>query len=453
MLITLSDGTKIDVPMTGDVEGGSDYDVSGALNARGYFDLKDPGLDWFRQTGQGNFSNPTDYWKWVYGGGDVVSGPNGQQYFHTPNGLANVVNQPLDYNEQEFADIAWMIPVAIATGGLAAGALGAGGAAGLEGAVAGAGAEFPGLIGAGEGAFGGATAGAGSGLGGGMFEDFFGDILGNVDDFSDPNIDFGNWFDDQLTNFDDLGTGGGTDWWKNLKNLFGGDSSGGGNFLGGLFGNGGLGDLFGSAISLAPSLAAIEYAKNTAPFDTTRLEGLYGSDIFGSDNPTGAGRLRSLYNEFDPSDSTRRLRSLYNQYDPEALAYTYDVNTGTGRERLTSNLARRGLSGSSFGNADIQNFDTGRDLGRQQLINQGAGLRADIARGIGDLDLRGTQMQYDIGRGISDIGLRDRALDLQGVKTQADIAGDITKFQALDRQYKNQLYSAALLALSGGLRR
>lgn len=187
-------GQTITVPYSGDYDSGSDYDTSGALNQAGYLELKDPGLDWFRQTGQGNFANPTDYWKWVYGGGNTVAGPNGQQWFQTPNGLANVVNQPLDYNEQEFADIAWIIPAAIATFGLAAGA---GAGAGAGGAFEGAGAS--GAWGAGSGA--GSGAGIGAGTGGGMFEGF-GDLFG----------DLGNWFTDE---------GGMMDWWGTNEELAG----------------------------------------------------------------------------------------------------------------------------------------------------------------------------------------------------------------------------------------
>lgn len=117
-----------------DVDGGNNYDMDGALAQQGLIPLKDPGLNWFRSSGQGDFSTPEEYWNWVYGGGTVVTGPNGQKYFQTPNGLANVRNQPLQYNEQEFADKAWLIPLAIAGVGLIAGAgVGAGSGAGVGG--------------------------------------------------------------------------------------------------------------------------------------------------------------------------------------------------------------------------------------------------------------------------------------------------------------------------------
>ena len=152
-----------------------------------------------------------------------------------------------------------------------------------------------------------------------------------------------------------------------LRSLFGGSTGAGGggllNFLGG-----GLG----SAINTAPILAAINYARNQSPFDTSRLE------------------------------------SLYSGFDPQASAFQYDTNTGLGREELTSGLARRGISGSSFGDQSLTNYNTFRDLGRQSLINQGVG-------------------------------------------QQAGIAGQILSSDVASRQMKNDLYGRALLALSGGL--
>lgn len=135
---------------------------------------------------------------------------------------------------------------------------------------------------------------------------------------------------------------------------------------------GGTSGLLGAGIQAAPSLAAINYAKNQDPFDTSRLS------------------------------------SLYDSFNPESQAFQYDTNTGLGRTQLTSNLARRGISGSSFGDQSLNNYNTFRDLGRQSLINQGIGTQAGIA----------------------------------GQILNADIAG---------RQSKNDLYGRALLALSGGL--
>lgn len=126
-----------------------------------------------------------------------------------------------------------------------------------------------------------------------------------------------------------------------LKGLLSGNASGGGT---GLFGNGGGG--LDTALALTPALAAIAYARNQGPLDTSRLT------------------------------------SSYDQFDPNALAYQYDQNTGLGRRGLESSLQRRGVMGSSFGNQDLTNFGATRDLGRQSLISAGMAQRAGIANDI-----------------------------------------------------------------------
>jgi hypothetical protein len=154
-----------------------------------------------------------------------------------------------------------------------------------------------------------------------------------------------------------------------VKSIFGG-SGGGGLDISKLLPGGR--DLFGSSLALAPSLAAINYAKNQSPFDTSKLE------------------------------------SAYSQVSPDGLTGLYDIQTGQGRNALTSSLTSRGVMGSSFGNADIANYNTTRDIGRQNLLSSGA-------------------------------------------NTQANIASQILNAQIKEREQKNNLYGRALLALSGGL--
>jgi hypothetical protein len=177
------------------------------------------------------------------------------------------------------------------------------------------------------------------------------------------------------------------DYTRQLNEDFGGDSGGSGGGGGGGFGSvlsqlGGLlkdgSGLFSGissavggtdkALAMAPILAAIQYARNQGPFDTSRLIGL--------------------------SD----------RYNPDAMANTYDRNTEDQRRSLTSSLADRGVMGSSFGNMDITNFNTNRELGRGALISQAS---------------------------------------LGG----ADIAQKILQAQVQERQLRNQMYGGALAAL------
>lgn len=139
------------------------------------------------------------------------------------------------------------------------------------------------------------------------------------------------------------GTGGGSGGGFNLGSLFSG--LGGGAGLGSLLGGGTSGG-GNSLLAMAPILAAIQYARNQSPFDTSRLTG------------------------------------LADKYSPDAMAYQYDRNTEDQRRSLTSSLADRQVMGSSFGNMDISNFNTNRELGRGALISQASLGGADIANKI-----------------------------------------------------------------------
>jgi hypothetical protein len=133
---------------------------------------------------------------------------------------------------------------------------------------------------------------------------------------------------------------------------------------------GGVGDLLGglknylpsgnTAAALAPIIAAIAYAKNQGPFDTSRLT------------------------------------STYDQFEPDALAYEFDQNTNAGRNALTSSLTNRGVMGSSFGNMDLTNFQTTRDLGRRSLVNQGLAVRGGLANNILEAQVKERQLKNQL---------------------------------------------------------
>jgi hypothetical protein len=188
-------------------------------------------------------------------------------------------------------------------------------------------------------------------------------------------------FNSDLANFGSTGIGGMTSQLVREMQLLGYSGAdiaeAGGNILNGLdaFSAAGVGTIspwWRPLVSTAPALAAIAYARNQNPYDTSRLTSLFG------------------------------------EYNPEAQANIYDVNTGLGRTSLTDSLARRGVSGSIFGDQSLTNFDTARGLERGSLINQGVG-------------------------------------------TSAGIAGQILNADAVGTDQRNKLYGRALLALSGGL--
>jgi hypothetical protein len=147
-----------------------------------------------------------------------------------------------------------------------------------------------------------------------------------------------------------------------LDSLFG-NASGGASRL--LPGGGG----FDTALATAPILAAINYARNQGPFDTSRLT------------------------------------STYDQFAPESLAFEYDQNTARGRNALTSSLTNRGVMGSSFGNADLTNFQTSRDLGRRSLVNQGLAQRGNLAATLLDAQIKERGLKNDLyGRSLLALG-------------------------------------------------
>lgn len=415
------------------------WDLDNALNQAGFLELKDPGLDHFRETGQGNFANPSDYWKWVYGGGNVVSGPNGQQYFQTPNGIGNTVNQPLNYDPFTFGDIAWMIPAAIATGGLAAGAFaGAGGAgaagagaAGAEGAfggfAAGAGAEFPGLIGAGEGILGGATAGAGAG---GVAGAAAGGAAGNGFSITDPST-WGNFNPitdtppgtGQLLNGNadagagdgfDIGGGGG-----GMDGTAGAGASGGNGFDWTKFlGNSGWGNIIGSGIGALGSWLASNAQVKSAEEANALMWAMYQqnrSDLAPWRNAGGAavnnlGGLLGLPG-YAPVDYTKtpgydfryqqgmeelnnRLRAGGKFYSGQALEggqeYAQNFATNEFTNTINRNLALAGLGQTSAANTVSAGNSAANTIGNNTIGAGNArasgyvGMGNNIAGGFGN---------------------------------------------------------------------
>ena len=131
-------------------------------------------------------------------------------------------------------------------------------------------------------------------------------------------------------------------------------------------------NLISRGLAAAPALAAINYARNQTPYDTSQLS------------------------------------SVFNQMNPSAQVGMYDMASGQQKNALQSDLARRQVAGSSFGDQSLASFNTIRDLGRNALLNQ-------------------------------------------GLAGQADVAAKMVDAQAKQRAAQNQLYGSALYALGGAL--
>lgn len=121
-----------------------------------------------------------------------------------------------------------------------------------------------------------------------------------------------------------------------------------------------------SFATTAPILAAIKYAMNQGPFNTSRLASLYG------------------------------------QYGPQQSAFEYDQNTQTGRQSLTDSLTNRGVAGSVFGENDLSVYDSSRYAGRAALFNQGVQNSAAIAGDILSADIQSRSLKNKmIGNALS----------------------------------------------------
>lgn len=209
------------------------------------------------------------------------------------------------------------------------------------------------------------------------------------------------------------------------------------------------------AASIGPGLAAINYARNQDPFDTSRLESIY-SQVPTSFNYDTSG-LRGI-NVPNYSFDTSRLNAAYDSFDPMSVTKQYDLNTGQGRGALADSLSARGVAGSSFGNYDMANYGVQRDAGRQSLINDAIMKRAGIAesllnndRATAALNLQGLGLQRGIQNDILGIQQNQDRMKMAGLGMQGELSNQMLQANVKDREMRNNLYGRALLALSGGL--
>lgn len=86
----------------------------------------------------------------------------------------------------------------------------------------------------------------------------------------------------------------------------------------------------------------------------------------------------NYFNNLEKPD-TQSYKSLFTRAgDMSGPLGMYDINTGLGREKLTSSLNQRNVMGSSFGDQSLANYDTQRDLGRGALSYSGIGTQGTL---------------------------------------------------------------------------
>jgi hypothetical protein len=257
----------------------------------------------------------------------------------------------------------------------------------LIGAAGGGALAFPGM-------FGGGMAGAAGGAGADPFANIGVDIYGNpIGAGVDPM--FGGYSAADMGISDTIGGGGAAAGGGGLglgglagaganaaSRLLGG--GGGGSMAGGGGGNSLLGFLTGSNSgpnlpSLAPGLAALQYARQQTPVDTSQLQSVF--------NQAGANAPLFVQAAQDPLKQAQ----------------------AGGYGDILNSQAQRGIRGSSFGDQSIANYMTDTNRGIADAGTNAAqaalGLQGQLGGQISNLNALSQQMKNNLyGRAFSSLG-------------------------------------------------
>lgn len=183
----------------------------------------------------------------------------------------------------------------------------------------------------------------------------------------------------------------------------------------------GFGDVYGNASSILKGISQGVIPMTALGGILSNAGGKIADSIFGkledawnkadvadlAQRGLAAGTVMSALNDAKNSGNidTSQLESSYSRFNPEALTGTYDLASGAGRAQLASNLARRGVAGSSFGNMDLANYDMTRDVGRQAILGQGISQQANIANQILQSKIAAQKNRNDLyGRSLLALG-------------------------------------------------
>lgn len=252
-----------------------------------------------------------------------------------------------------------------------------------------------------------------------------------------------------------------------IKRLFGGEGSAGQNLLGALTSP--LTEGGGSALALAPALAAINYAKNQGGFNTDALQSVYNNAGTTGNTQFNTGNLQSLYDtNLNNTLDTSKMNDIYGGLQGNQSAFMksltnpYDEQTAMGRGRLTQSLGNRGVLGSSFGNFDLTSYDAARDRGRADIVAQGMnnqlGLQTNVANSL--MNAQNQDRAYGLSALNAKTGLANNILGAQQNQAQLGLAAqglqntaanNLLNAQIKERELRNNLYGSALNALAGGL--
>lgn len=145
--------------------------------------------------------------------------------------------------------------------------------------------------------------------------------------------------------------------------------------------------------------------KNMTTQSTQSTDSIW-NDILG----LGAKSIPSLlawnYVQNLPKPDISQYQSLINRAgDMSGPLGQYDINTGTGRDALTSSLASRGVSGSSFGDQALTTYNTQRDIGRGALGYSGLGTQGQLLNSMNSNIINNNKNSTDfLGRLLGGVG-------------------------------------------------
>lgn len=252
-----------------------------------------------------------------------------------------------------------------------------------------------------------------------------------------------------------------------VKQLFGGEGDVAKNLLGAITSP--LKEGGGSLLSVAPSIAAINYARNQTPFDTGALQSVFTNAGTTGNTQFNTGNLQSLYNtDLSSTLDTSKMNDIYSGLQGNQSAFIksltnpYDEQTAMARGRLTQSLGNRGVLGSSFGNFDLTSYDAARDRGRADVVAQGMnnqlGLQTNVASNL--MNAQNQDRAYGLNTFNAKAGLANNMLGAQQAQAQLGLAAqglqntaanNLLNAQIKERELRNNLYGSALNALAGGL--
>lgn len=281
--------------------------------------------------------------------------------------------------------------------------------------------------------------------------DIFGKPVLNGSSMADPSFEGVLQEPSLLQRFGRLLTGGGASGKSASGGMYGSSSQGG--IWDWLDQQGGL---LGTAAKASPFLLALAEANRQSGQGQETIDQLRGMipqyDTLSTGAQTGYADLNNriegtasgttgLYDNLLGDITGNQSAFLRAQTDP------YDLATHNQRQALQEGLVARGVAGSSFGNMDLGNFDTARDVGRAGIV--GNALQSSLGLRSGVIGNRDTAARAALGMEGANLGASNAAT-VNALTGKRGLFDSILKNQQVNNVNRNALLGAGLSA-SGSL--